>query len=76
MFPHYTIYRSLDNLGNYNSFIWYGPRWAQAATAPSRLFKAYTTEGQFCFQSKLLRILLSELQVASVFPSPANSPPV
>ncbi|KAJ6535072.1 alkaline-phosphatase-like protein [Mycena capillaripes] len=36
---------SLDNLGNYNSFIWYGPRWAQAATAPSRLFKAYTTEG-------------------------------
>ncbi|KAJ7176078.1 alkaline-phosphatase-like protein [Mycena crocata] len=36
---------SLDNLGNYNSFIWYGPRWAQAATAPSRLYKAYTTEG-------------------------------
>lgn len=36
---------SLDNLGNGNSFIWYGPRWAQAATAPSRLYKAYTTEG-------------------------------
>lgn len=36
---------SLDNLGNFNSFIWYGPRWAQAATAPSRLYKAYTTEG-------------------------------
>ncbi|KAJ7079730.1 arylsulfatase A [Mycena belliarum] len=36
---------SLDNLGNYNSFIWYGPRWAQAATAPSRLYKAFTTEG-------------------------------
>lgn len=35
----------LDNLGNYNSFIWYGPRWAQAATAPSRLYKSYTTEG-------------------------------
>ena len=28
-----------------NSFIWYGPRWAQAATAPSRLHKAFTTEG-------------------------------
>ncbi|CAK7241787.1 MAG: hypothetical protein STHCBS139747_003258 [Sporothrix thermara] len=35
----------MDNLGNCDSFIWYGPRWAQAATAPSRLYKAYTTEG-------------------------------
>jgi arylsulfatase A-like enzyme len=36
---------SLENLGNGDSFVWYGPRWAQAATAPSRLYKAYTTEG-------------------------------
>jgi arylsulfatase A-like enzyme len=36
---------SLDNLGGPTSFIWYGPRWAQAATAPSRLHKAFTTEG-------------------------------
>lgn len=36
---------SLENLGNYNSFIWYGPRWAQAATAPSRLSKGFITEG-------------------------------
>ena len=36
---------SLENLGNYDSFIWYGPRWAQASTAPSRLYKSYTTEG-------------------------------
>ena len=36
---------SLDNLGRGDSFIWYGPRWAQAATAPSRLYKAFTTEG-------------------------------
>src|SRR5690606_19459738 len=36
---------SLDNLGRPGSYIWYGPRWAQAATAPSRLTKAYTTEG-------------------------------
>ncbi|KAI1813443.1 alkaline-phosphatase-like protein [Poronia punctata] len=35
----------IDNLGNGDSFIWYGPRWAQASTAPSRLYKAYTTEG-------------------------------
>ncbi|KAH8178814.1 sulfatase domain-containing protein [Sarocladium implicatum] len=35
----------IDNLGNADSWIWYGPRWAQAATAPSRLYKAYTTEG-------------------------------
>lgn len=35
----------LDNMGRPNSYIWYGPRWAQAATAPSRLFKMFTTEG-------------------------------
>ena len=35
---------SYENIGAYNSFVWYGPRWAQAATAPSRLYKAYTTE--------------------------------
>ena len=35
----------LSNIGNKDSFVWYGPRWAQAATAPSRLYKAYTTEG-------------------------------
>lgn len=36
---------SLDNLGSPTSCAWYGPRWAQAATAPSRLHKAFTTEG-------------------------------
>ena len=35
----------LDNIGNHDSFVWYGPRWAQAATAPSRLYKMYSTEG-------------------------------
>lgn len=36
---------SLDNRGQANSFISYGPDWAQAATAPSWLYKAYATEG-------------------------------
>ncbi|GES62465.1 arylsulfatase [Aspergillus terreus] len=36
---------SLDNIGRYNSFVWYGSRWAQAATAPSRLYKMFSTEG-------------------------------
>ncbi len=40
---HYD--NSLDNIGRSDSCIWYGPRWAQAATAPSRLHKAFTTEG-------------------------------
>jgi arylsulfatase A-like enzyme len=40
---HYN--NSLDNIGRPDSCIWYGPRWAQAATAPSRLHKAFTTEG-------------------------------
>jgi arylsulfatase A-like enzyme len=36
---------SLANLGRPTSYIGYGPGWAQAATAPSWLYKAYTTEG-------------------------------
>ena len=35
----------LDNLGRGDSFVWYGPHWAQAATAPSRLYKMFSTEG-------------------------------
>jgi arylsulfatase A-like enzyme len=35
----------LENIGRGNSFVWYGPLWAQAATAPSRLYKMFTTEG-------------------------------
>lgn len=40
---HYD--NSLGNIGRANSYVWYGPSWAQVATAPSRLFKAFTTEG-------------------------------
>lgn len=36
---------SLENIGSKDSFVWYGSRWAQAATAPSRLFKMFSTEG-------------------------------
>lgn len=36
---------SLANAGRPGSYVWYGPRWAQAATAPSRLVKTCTTEG-------------------------------
>jgi arylsulfatase A-like enzyme len=36
---------SIENLGRPTSCFWYGPRWAQAATAPSRLHKAFPTEG-------------------------------
>jgi arylsulfatase len=35
----------LENIGRGNSFVWYGCRWAQAATAPSRLYKMHSTEG-------------------------------
>jgi arylsulfatase A-like enzyme len=40
---HYD--NSYENLGAANSWIWYGPRWAQAATAPSRMNKGYITQG-------------------------------
>ncbi|MFT5501553.1 MAG: arylsulfatase A-like enzyme, partial [Woeseiaceae bacterium] len=36
---------SLDNRGLVNSFIETGPGWAQASMSPSRLFKAFTSEG-------------------------------
>lgn len=36
---------SLDNIGEPNSFVWYGPRWACAASAPSRGFKCWIYEG-------------------------------
>lgn len=35
----------LENIGRKDSFVWYGSLWAQAATAPSRLFKQFSTEG-------------------------------
>lgn len=38
-------HNDMENVGNFDSFVWYGPLWAQAATAPSRLYKGYTTEG-------------------------------
>ena len=35
----------LENIGRPNSYVWYGPRWAQAASAPSRRSKTPTAEG-------------------------------
>ena len=40
-----TADNRLDNIGRPTSYAWYGPGWAQAATAPSWLYKGYTTEG-------------------------------
>ncbi len=34
-----------ENMGNYNSYISYGPQWAEAGSAPFRYFKDYATEG-------------------------------
>ncbi len=34
-----------DNMGRENSFVSYGPQWAQAGAAPFNRFKTYTTEG-------------------------------
>ncbi|RCK64627.1 Arylsulfatase [Candida viswanathii] len=36
---------SLENIGKYNSFTFYGDQWAQAATAPHAMYKAWSTEG-------------------------------
>lgn len=34
-----------EDMGKPNSFISYGPQWAEAGTSPFRYFKGYTTEG-------------------------------
>ena len=36
---------SIENMGNPNSFVWYGAQWACASMAPSRGFKTWITEG-------------------------------
>ncbi|WVQ99095.1 hypothetical protein IAU59_006227 [Kwoniella sp. CBS 9459] len=36
---------SLENIGRGNSWTYLGPQWAQAATAPSRMYKCWATEG-------------------------------
>ncbi len=40
---HYN--NSLENMGRVNSFVSYGPQWAQAGAAPFNRYKGYTTEG-------------------------------
>lgn len=47
IFSHIAKYydNSLANIGRFNSYVWYGPHWASAATAPSRLYKCFTSEG-------------------------------
>lgn len=50
-----TFYNNeLENIGNHDSFVWYGPRWAQAATAPHRMYKMYST-GELCPSLPFLR---------------------
>lgn len=40
---HYT--NTPENMGHADSFVSYGPQWAQAGAAPFNRFKTYTTEG-------------------------------
>ncbi|MCU1719474.1 arylsulfatase [Pseudomonas sp. 5P_3.1_Bac2] len=44
-FIHKHYDNSIGNIGRPNSYVWYGPHWAQAATAPSRQFKLFTSQG-------------------------------
>ncbi|OCF32679.1 hypothetical protein I316_05600 [Kwoniella heveanensis BCC8398] len=42
---HQYFDNSLENIGAWNSYTWLGPMWAQASTAPSRLYKTFPSEG-------------------------------
>ena len=36
---------TVENMGRPDSYVWLGPNWARASSAPFRLFKGYHTEG-------------------------------
>ena len=36
---------TINNIGGYDSFTWYGAHWASASTAPGLLYKIFTSEG-------------------------------
>ncbi len=36
---------SYENMGNRDSFLWYGASWARASVGPWRMFKGFTSEG-------------------------------
>lgn len=36
---------AFDNIGNADSYVWLGPAWARAGSAPLRMFKGYTSQG-------------------------------
>ena len=36
---------SYENIGNADSYVWYGKTWGQAGNTPSRLYKGYTAQG-------------------------------
>jgi len=44
-FLHENYTNDYDNMGKANSFVSYGPLWAEAGTSPFKDFKGYTTEG-------------------------------
>ncbi|PNS17125.1 1,3-beta-glucan synthase component FKS1 [Sphaceloma murrayae] len=47
IFEHIEKYynNSIENVGRRDSYVWYGPQWASAGTAPGRLYKGFTAEG-------------------------------
>ena len=36
---------SYENIGNADSYVWYGPNWGQAGNVPSRMYKGFTGQG-------------------------------
>lgn len=68
--------RDLDMMGTKDSFITYGPEWAEAATAPFRKYKAETEEGGIRTPAFILgpgiqgeRIVDAPLSVRDIMPT-------
>jgi len=63
---------SLANMGNHDSFLWYGANWARASTGPWRMFKGFSSEGGIRVPAIIHYPRLTGEQVSNVHREPAT----
>jgi arylsulfatase A-like enzyme len=63
---------SIENMGNHDSFLWYGANWARASTGPWRMFKGFTSEGGTRVPAIVYYPRMSDLSGGRVHREPAT----
>lgn len=63
---------SIENMGNHDSFLWYGANWARASTGPWRMFKGFTSEGGTRVPAIMHYPRLNAASVGTVIRDPAT----